>query len=215
MRDDDAAASPSGGQLVPNANSNRMIDTGVIAAPNDWLMGLEFLWINGPFSVQAEYGFNWVSDAIGANPSGLTLTPLFKTAQDYMFSGGYVQMAYTLTGENRAYDKRLGRLNTFYFGREGTYNNAWFVRDDNGAISWNTGAWEIAARYSYVNLNDGVGADRIQGGVMNGLTLGLNWYLNVNLKFQFDYVYDQRADLPAGVNPGTARGFGTRVQFMF
>ena len=27
-----------------------------------------------------------------------------------MFNGGYIQVAYTLTGENRAYDKRLGTL---------------------------------------------------------------------------------------------------------
>ena len=36
-----------------------------------------------------------------------------------MFNGGYVQLAYTLTGENRAYDKRGGTLARYYFGNQG------------------------------------------------------------------------------------------------
>jgi len=66
-----------------------------------------------------------------------------------------------------------------------------------------------------VNLNDGVGLNRVQGGVMNGCTLGLNWYLNNNVKLQFNYVYDQRSDLPPGVIEGSTRGFGTRMQFLY
>ena len=77
------------------------------------------------------------------------------------------------------------------------------------------GAWEIAARYSYVNLNSGFGANRIQGGIMDGVTLGLNWYLNTNLNVMFDWAYDNRYDLPDGTVPGYTSGFGARVQFQF
>ena len=66
-----------------------------------------------------------------------------------------------------------------------------------------------------MNLNDGSGLNRIQGGVMDGVTLGLNWYLNNNLNVMFDWVYDNRYDLPAGTVPGYTSGFGARVQFQF
>src|SRR5262249_41183473 len=135
--------------------------------------------------------------------------------QDYVFSGGYVQLAYTLTGENRAYDKRLGRLDSYYFGRRGPFTNAWFVRDEDGRLNLGLGAWELAARYSYLNLNDGTGLNRIQGGIQDGVTVGVNWYLNTNLKFQFDWVYDNRRDLAAGSIPGHTNGLGIRMQFMF
>ena len=220
LRDDDPAGNPSGGQAVANANDARLVDTGVIAANSDWIMGLEFCSVWGPLSVQAEYGFNVIEDATGINPTGFKYAVPLTSPQNYTFTGGYAQVAYTLTGENRAYDKRLGRLNTYYFGQQGPFNNAWFVRGDDGCYNFNCGAWEIAARYSYVNLNDGAGLNRIQGGVMNGLTLGLNWYLNTNLKFQFDYVYDQRSDLPTdgaagSTTPGSTRGLGMRMQFMY
>jgi phosphate-selective porin OprO/OprP len=220
LRDDDPAGNPGGAQPVPNANDARLIDTGVAVCNNEWLLGLEYCTVWGPFSVQAEYGFNWLEDVQGFNPKNGAavpgnLVPALKTPLNYFFSGGYVQLAYTLTGENRAYDKRLGRLNTYYFNRQGPFNNAWFVRDDEGHYCFNWGAWEIAGRYTYVNLNDGEGINRVQGGVFDGFTVGLNWYLNDNLKFQFDYVYNQRSDLPPGVVEGSVRGLGMRMQFMY
>jgi phosphate-selective porin OprO/OprP len=217
MRDDVPSGSPTGNaQIIPNANSNRMVDTGVIASDNDYIMGLESLYIRGPFSVQAEYGWNWVNNAIGVvqNATATGFVPL-AAPQNYMFSGGYIQLAYTLTGENRAYDKRIGTLAREYFGKKGPFENAWIVRDAAGNLIWGRGAWEIAARYSYVNLNSGSGLNRIQGGIMDGLTLGLNWYMNTNLNVMFDWAYDNRYDLPPGAIPGSTSGFGARVQFQF
>jgi phosphate-selective porin OprO and OprP len=213
LRDDDPAAQTV--QPVPDANDARLIDTGAIYASDQWLMGLEYLWVAGPFSVQAEYGYNWLQDAYGANPSGLKLNPKFTSPQQYAFNGGYLQLAYTLTGESRAYDKKLGTLSRYYYGPDGPYNYFWFVRDDNGNRCFNWGAWEVAFRYSYVDLNDGEGINRIQGGVLNGYSAALNWTLNQNLRFMFDYVYNQRSDLPTGSIPGMVQGLGIRVQFMF
>ncbi len=136
MRDDDPAGSPAGAQALPNANSNRMVSTGAIVAANDFLMGTELLYILGPLSVQGEYGWNFVNDASGFLSSTGTFTAL-KNPQSYTFQGGYLQLAYTITGENRSYDKRLGRLDSFYFGRQGNYNNAWFVRDEDGRLNLN------------------------------------------------------------------------------
>ncbi len=214
MRDDDPAGSPSGAQALPNANSNRMIDTGNIVALSDFVMGTEFLYILGPLSLQAEYGLNFVDNASGFLSSTGVYTKL-KTPQSYTFQGGYVQLAYTLTGENRSYEKRLGRLDSYYFGRQGLRNNAWFVRDEDGHLNVNYGAWEIAARYDCVDLNDGSGATGVQGGIMDSVTLGLNWYLNDNMKIGLNYAYDHRYDLPATTIPGSTRGLGIRVQFVY
>jgi phosphate-selective porin len=214
LRDDVPASSASGVQLVPNANTNRLIDTGTIVASNDFMLGGEFLYILGPFSIQAEGGYNFIQDATGFLSSTNAFTKL-PSAQAYAFKGGYVQLAYTLTGENRSYDKRLGRLDSFYFGRQGLNNNVWFVRDEDGRLNFNTGAWELAVRYTHVDLNDGSGFSRVQGGVLGGIEAGVNWYLNDNMKFMMDYAYDRRSDLPVGVNGGASRGFGMRMQFLY
>ncbi len=215
LREDDPAGSPGGGQVVPNSNSNRMIDTGAIVASREFLMGTEFLYIRGPFSVQAEYGWNWIDSATGFAPAGLTLNPALAAPQNYVFSGGYIQLAYTLTGENRAYDKRLGTLDRYYLGRKGPFTNAWFIRNDDGGYDWGLGAWEIAARYSYTDLNNGSGLARIQGGKMDGYSFGLNWYLNNNITCMFDYILDHRHEVPIGTFPGWTRGYGMRVQLSF
>ncbi len=215
MRDDDPAGSPSGGQVVPNADSNRMIDTGAIASNDDFILGTEALYVLGPFSFQAEYGWNYLNNAVGVAPSGTTLNPAITPPQDYVFSGGYLQLAYTLTGENRAYDRRMGTLAREYYGKSGPYSTATWIRDDEGALCCGKGAWEIAARYSYVNLNDGTGLNRIQGGIMDGVSVALNWYLNNNLNVMFDWVYDNRYDVPTTTTPGYTDGFGVEVQFQF
>jgi phosphate-selective porin OprO/OprP len=211
LRDDDPAA----GQAITNSNSSRMVSTGALACDSEFLMGLEMAYIRGPFSVQAEYGWNWLNNASGILSTSTPLAPKLTAPTDYMFNGGYVQCAYTLTGENRAYDKKMGCFPRYYFGNQGPYENAFLVRDQAGGLCWGRGAWEVAARYSYVDLNSGAGTTAVQGGIMDGVSLGLNWYANTNLTFNFEWVYDNRYDLPATTIPGAVSAFGARVQYSF
>jgi phosphate-selective porin OprO and OprP len=181
-------------------DTGRLVDTGALTSADIFVQGAEFLSIMGPFSLQAEWAFANVENVVvGAN------------RQMRGFNGGYMQAAYFLTGENRLYDKRFGRLGTLY-DRPNT--SFWAVRDEDGCWNLGRGAWEVAVRYSYLNLNDGP----IDGGVMQGWTVGLNWYLNTNAKVQFEYVDDARwhkNTAPSGTVSGGVNGFGIRTQLMF
>jgi phosphate-selective porin len=68
----------------------------------------------------------------------------------------------------------------------------------------NKGAWELTARWSNVDLNDG----RIEGGDMDIASLGLNWWLTpffgVNLNYR--YIWNTRN----GVEDSCS-GFNSRV----
>lgn len=226
LRDDDPAAQSI--QPITNSNDARMVSTGPLLCTDEYLMGLEFLYIRGPLSLQAEYGWNWLYGAHAAAAGSGTNIGATAPA-NYVFDGGYVQIAYTLTGENRGYDKKLGSFSRHCFGNQGPYENAFLIRDEDGNLIGGRGAWEVALRYSHIDLNSGAGATRVQGGIMDGFGLGLNWYLNTNLTVNMEWVYDNRYDLPgAGTTPpypgsanvaasipGSTSGFGTRVQFSF
>ena len=78
------------------------------------------------------------------------------TAKDPDFRGFYIQSSWVLTGEsfNYAHGKFIR------------------IRPQNPR-----GAWEIAVRYSYLNLND----SDVTGGRERNVTVGLNWYSPSNL----------------------------------
>ena len=54
-------------------------------------------------------------------------------------------------------------------------------------------AWEFAIRYSYIDLDDGV----FNGGKETNTTLGVNYYVNPQLRFMANYMH---ADVKNGVN---------------
>ena len=142
----------------------RFLNTGVFEARKYQLMGIEGAFVSGPFSAQGEYIHNWVDATARGNPR---------------FKSGYVQGSFFLTGENRRYsqDKAV-------FDRTRPAENFF-----NGTGGF--GAWEVAARYSKLDLNDAL----IAGGEMNNLTFGLNWYLNPNTRWTFNYVLSDVKDL--------------------
>lgn len=191
-------------------NSKRLVDTGLVKANSDTILGTEFLSVMGPLSVQAEYGFAAINNAVTLPSTNVRPgTPVGTHLGDVWFNGGYVEVSYFLTGENRIYDRRLGRLGSTYIANP---NETFFlIRDEDDRIQWGKGAWELAARLNHLTLN----SDRINGGETNALELGVNWYLSNNLKFQFEYLWQDRFDMKPGVNSGSLNGFGIRTQFFF
>jgi len=139
---------------------SRIIDTGVLNnVDHARVLSAELAGGFDSFYFQGEY-FNY---AIAR--SGLS---------DLNFDGGYLQASYTLTGERRKYSESAGA-----YGGINPKNPV------DGKGGW--GAWELGARYSYVDLTDNV----VFGGTQKNITVGLNWYVNSNMRFMFNYINGQ------------------------
>jgi phosphate-selective porin OprO and OprP len=110
---------------------------------------------------------------------------------DLKFQGGYAQAGYILTGETRKYNPGSASYG-------GVIPAHPFSLDGGG---W--GAWEIAGRFSTIDLNDQLAtANGVAGGRQNIYTLALNWYVNRNVRFMFDYLHGDVRKQVSPVNFG-------------
>lgn len=173
------------------------VDTGKYQANNFNLFGLETVYQYGPVSIQAEYMGTVVQSVVG---------PVF-------YQGGYAEAMYRLTGEHRGYDKKLGSLkNPIPFAD-------FIPLKWDGIRGW--GAWSVNARWSVVDLTnpaklDGhyvAGTTKAGNGVLNDVTLGMNWYLNAHTKVQFNWIHAMLDNTAKGSS--TAELFVSRVQVDF
>jgi phosphate-selective porin OprO/OprP len=198
-------------------------DTGLLQATWQNMIGLEFVGNNGPWSFQSEYFGSWLYNArtTSAGPyltNGFQPPPGTNVGTVY-YQSGYAEVLYFLTGESRTYSRVEYR-----FDRPVPHNNFYAIRGGGSGrrISLSEGAWQVGVRYNYLCLNDG----EVNGGVLNGCTLGLNWLLNPNARiyFNYDFTYRDFASTPwkKDGTPGTSydgsgwiHGFGTRLAFDF
>lgn len=154
----------------------RLVDTGAIDARRVSAWGLEAAAQYRAFHVQSEYfaiGVDRRASAL-ANPD---------------FSGWYVQGAWTLTGQPRRYAMASATFDAPKVDRPFSLK----------ARSW--GVWELAARFSDLDLNDGA----VRGGEQQVLSLGLNWYPNNAVRFMANFQDVEVDRLSPG---GTAFGAG-------
>jgi len=140
------------------------VDTGILAAESTMLYDLEAAWRWGPFLLNGEYVINQVEDAATGDPT---------------FNGYHITASYILTGEMRAYNKRSGVFHPVPISKS---------VNDGG---W--GAWELSARYSNLDLNEG----SVSGGETDIYSLGLNWWLTTSASVNINYrhiVLDQNGE---------------------
>lgn len=178
----------------------RYVDTGFFAAQQVQTIDPEFMVTWGPLNFRAEAAFAYVDRA-----RTLSSTNVFVPRGSPVFWGGYAQVSYFLTGEHWGYDRRQG-----VYDRPKVHENVFLVRDENGKTCYGLGAWEVAYRYSYADLND----NGINGGQLSQHTFGLNWYLNDNTRLQFNYLNAQRNVATPAIS-GTVNGFGLQAQWYF
>ena len=144
-------------------------DTGNLYGDEGAMVDGELAAVYGPWTLQAEYLVDFFD---GARRS-LNDAPV----DGLFYHGGYVQLLYFLTGEHENYNRKTGA-----FDRLSPTENAFLVRTPDGPIC-GKGAWQVGARYDYLDLNN----QGINGGMLHNGTLGLNWFLNPNSKVQFNY----------------------------
>jgi phosphate-selective porin OprO and OprP len=169
---------------VPEMRTNEdFVNTRNFGADTENRIGAEAAFVYGPFSLQAEL-LQSIVDLRNNN-----------NAKNAYFYGMYGFASYFLTGESRDYNRSSGD-----FGAVTPKEN--FSLKDK---TW--GAWEIAARYSYLDLDDNKA--EISGGILNNMTLGINWYLNRNLRAMLNYVHTNRNGV------GYADGVQARLQVNF
>jgi phosphate-selective porin OprO/OprP len=150
-------------------DGTKLINTGNIDARSASSAGVEIALQKQNFLLQSEYEqFN-----VGRTDVGLT-SPTFH--------GYYVEGTWVITGERRSYNKQTAAFDAPLVEHPFTWGG--------GGL----GAFELAARYSDMDLNFDAGApghapkaDAIRGGEEQNWTLGLNWYPNTFLRFMLDY----------------------------
>jgi phosphate-selective porin OprO/OprP len=139
-----------------NILAQRFVDTGEINEVKDFILaGVELAAQLDTLSLQTEYQQVKVDRAQGASLD---------------FDTMYAQLAWTLTGEARPY--RVDR---------GVFEGIRPAKNF-GADGW--GAFELAARYSEVDLSD----DSVTGGEEHNATAALSWYLNPFMRVSVNYV---------------------------
>ena len=111
---------------------------------------------------------------------------------DADFYGLYAEASWFLTGESRPYKRS-----------EGIFDRV--VPEHNFDLEGGFGAFEVALRYSRIDLDN----DHIDGHKLDDGTIGLNWYLNPNVRTSFNYVAAHLDDV------GWDNQFVARFQFDF
>lgn len=112
--------------------------------------------------------------------------------EDVVFNGWYVQASWFISGGKRNYNRRDAAFKP--------------VKPDNKRF----GAWELAARYSELTLED----DPITGGEERNWTVGLNWYISKYARVMVNRVQAE-ADPNRSGDPEEMKAVQARFQFSF
>ncbi|MFO1062369.1 MAG: porin [Pirellulales bacterium] len=155
----------------------------------------ELVAVNGRWTFQSEYMVSAMQDARLAvgDPLG----------NNVVYHGGYLQLLCFLTDDHDHYNKQTGVLERL------SPSNNFSMKNPCGRFLGG-GAWQVGARYNYIDLND-IG---LNGGALYNQTYGLNWFLNPNMKCQLNYIQTYRdvsdtTRFPGG--SGWVEGFGGRI----
>jgi len=187
----------------PAARHTALADLTVFGDRMDMVIP-ELVVIAGPWSVVAEYAGVWTDNVDRAN-LGFGVGTITFPSNTLFFQGFHIDVMYFLTQEHRPYDRRMG-----FLGQPIPLENFFMVRDENNRIISGRGAWQVGVRYSQVDFTD----SGVPGGLVRDVTLGVNWYLNPNLKFQWNFTINER-EIPGLASNGFVYGAGMRTALQF
>jgi phosphate-selective porin OprO/OprP len=132
------------------------VDTGEFTATATKMTTLEAYFRPGRWLFGSEYFFQKADAPLSGNP---------------LFHGGDAVATWLVTGETRTYNTRGGFFNQ--------------VSPARPVFQGGPGAWELVARFSYVNLDD----QAVRGGTFWRLTPMVNWYLSDHVRLAMAYGY--------------------------
>lgn len=159
------------------------ISTGSFNADSNLRTVAEAAYTYGPFSLQSEYYY-------------VDIDRDSSTLSDLDFSGYYVEGSWFLTDDMRNYS-----------ASNGSYGK---IKPNSVVGKGGIGAWQLAMRFSSVDLND---AD-ITGGDAQNFSLGLNWFATNNIRLSANYV--NVLDVKGGAGDGDEpEAFQMRAQAEF
>jgi phosphate-selective porin OprO/OprP len=197
-------------EFTVDSNAVSLISTGSLAADHVTSWGLETAGNYHNFYGQGGYySYTVKRSGVAYNVFSGVGTSAVQTVHpsDNSFSGWYLQATWVLTGEARVYNPSSAS-----WGAPKPAKN-FSIKDG----TW--GAFELAARYSDLNLNSHAGDDAsvvtgwtntgktytyyntVRGGEQKIATVAANWYMNpaVKLELQYQYIDVSRLQSPAAV----------------
>ncbi len=131
-------------------------ESGVLPARDFHTWTGELSWRRGPYWFASEYTRTKVDSPAYGSPT---------------FDGYWLAASWILTGEMRPYNPKSGTFGGVPVSRS-VYQNG-------------KGAWELTARWSSVDLEDGL----VNGGAMDIASLGLTWWATPFFGFNANYRY--------------------------
>ncbi len=156
------------------------VGTGTINnASSSYMAGGEIALKADRFALQSEYIASGVDSDSG----------------DFSFSGYYAEASFFLTNDHKKYSSSSSAF-------KGVTPAKNFNPESN---SPGFGAWQVALRYSNIDLAD----KSISGGVLNDFTAGLNWFLNPATRISLNYTLSKLEDV------GSSNIFQTKFQVAF
>jgi len=154
------------------------LEDGMLPADKAETWNAEFSWRRGPLWLASEYTRTNVDSPAYGNPS---------------FDGYWVGLSWVVTGEMRAYHKKSGTFSGVPVAKD-VYQNG-------------PGAWELTARWTSLDFDDGM----VHGGKLDIASAGLNWWLTpifgINLNYR--YIWNEREGIE-----GVSSGINTRLMLI-
>ena len=131
-------------------------ETGTLPADKSQNWNFELSWRKGPFWLASEYTRSEVDNPALGDP---------------VFDGYWVAGFWVLTGEKRP-----------YYVKSGTFGGVPISRN---VYQGGKGAWEVSARWSTIDLEDGL----VTGGELDIASFGLSWWLTPFFSINANYRY--------------------------
>ena len=175
-----------------------LVSTGTLNNAQDVArLGLETIYQFRSYRITGEYAF--------ADVGGVTPTSAPTGRGNQLFQSGYVEGAWVVNGYGRPY--RIAPNYGTDFGVLGGVEIDNSQRISRGGY----GVFEIAARYSELDLQDGL----TNGGRQQDVTAGINWYPDRNVRVTANYIHGHGDPAPTAlkVSTTTSDAFVGRLQF--